>query len=554
MQIKNINYTLIGALTSKPYAFKARSWELESIETIDLFDSLCSNVKIDVRGSTIMRILPINNKNINDNWISDKGRFAYDGFRKRRFVNPMIRNDRIFVECSWSQIWTEISSILGNINNKFNNFVIKTGNFIDLEHITLLRTFVTNIQNWISVIINTKQNYNSNLEFNYLLNNKLFKDNGAKVILFVGTNLKVENPLINLKFNKLNKKKHILIASIGSSFNQNLNVLHISNNISSLKSILEGKHPFCRIIQNFLKKNLKNKKIYNIFKNNVSFVFGSELKININNYLSYINFTNNYITKFDYSNLKLFSGEINTSKLGFHNNFKITKSTRNIFYLLNVETAKEIKSNDYVIFQGHHNDKIYKKFNMILPTVSWLEKVSSYYNCLGVSQRSKFTIRPPTSNIKIDWKISKKLMECFNFSFFVLQHQNIKNYIDFENYLYNKNQFSIKREKFLNKYLLINNINNNNNVLDMHFNNVNNLHKNIDLILGNTLQFLNKNFCFQMLNFKNKKHLYFKDLTNVMPFKLYIFDYYQVTNIERVSKIMINCSNTLNKKYNNFLK
>ncbi len=554
MDVKNnMNYTLIGALTSKPYAFKARSWELESIETIDLFDSLCSNIKIDIRGSNIMRILPINNANINDHWISDKGRFAYDGFKKKRFITPMIRHNDIFIECSWHQIWQELSSLLFNVNNKFDNFVIKTGNFIDLEHITILRSFVINIQNWISVIINTKKNYNSNLEFNYLLNNKLFKEIGPKVIIFVGTNIKVENPLINLKFNKLNKKKYVLIASIGSSFNQNFNILHISNNIDSFKNILEGKHFFCKIIQNFLKKNLKNKKINNIFKNNISVIFGSELKININNYLYYINLKKNSLIKFDYSNLKLFSGDINVSKLGFYNNYKITKNTRSIFYLLNVETSKEIKSNDYVIFQGHHNDKIYKKFNMILPTVSWLEKVSSYYNCLGISQKSKFTIRPPTINIKIDWKISKKLMKYLNFSFFISQITNNKNYIAFEQYLYIQNQLALKKEKFFNKYILINN-HNNNNLINIQFNTITNLHKNIDLILGNTFKFLNKNFYFQNLNFKNKKQLYLKSLNNVMPFKLYIYDYYQITNIERVSKIMINCSNTLNKKYNNFLK
>jgi len=65
-----INVIKLGALTSKPYAFKARSWELRSTESIDLFDSLCSNIRIDIRGSEIMRILPINNDLINEEWIS----------------------------------------------------------------------------------------------------------------------------------------------------------------------------------------------------------------------------------------------------------------------------------------------------------------------------------------------------------------------------------------------------------------------------------------------------------------------------------------------------
>lgn len=75
---------LIGALTSKPYSFKARTWELKNVQTIDLFDSLCSNIKVDIKGSDILRILPINNKFVNDCWISDKTRYAYDGLKKKK--------------------------------------------------------------------------------------------------------------------------------------------------------------------------------------------------------------------------------------------------------------------------------------------------------------------------------------------------------------------------------------------------------------------------------------------------------------------------------------
>jgi hypothetical protein len=124
--------------------------------------------------------------------------------------------------------------------------------------------------------------------------------------------------------------------------------------------------------------------------------------------------------------------------------------------------------------------------------------------------------------------------------------------MDLNTYVFNKNQFCIKKEKFFNKYVFLSE--SNNNIINNHINNVNNLHKNINLILGNSLKYLNKNFYFQNINFAGKKQLYLKYIKNNMPFKLYIFDYYQITNVERVSKIMTNCSNTLNKNYNNFLK
>ena len=87
MNLKTRQLTLVGALTSKPYAFTARSWELKNIETIDLFDSMCSNIKVNVKGNEVLRVLPLNNNILNEEWISDKSRFSYDGLNRKRFIN-----------------------------------------------------------------------------------------------------------------------------------------------------------------------------------------------------------------------------------------------------------------------------------------------------------------------------------------------------------------------------------------------------------------------------------------------------------------------------------
>lgn len=96
---------LIGALTAKPYAFTIRPWELQNIETIDIFDSLCSNIRIDFKNSNIIRILPINNEFINNEWISDKTRFGYDSLKRWRFIYPMFKNNNIFYQTSWNVLF-----------------------------------------------------------------------------------------------------------------------------------------------------------------------------------------------------------------------------------------------------------------------------------------------------------------------------------------------------------------------------------------------------------------------------------------------------------------
>ena len=83
----------VGALTSKPYAFAARSWELTKTESVDVLDAVGSNIRVDVRDKQVMRILPRLNESINQEWIADKTRFAYDGLRKQRLDRPYVRSN-----------------------------------------------------------------------------------------------------------------------------------------------------------------------------------------------------------------------------------------------------------------------------------------------------------------------------------------------------------------------------------------------------------------------------------------------------------------------------
>ena len=99
----------VGALTSKPYAFKARPWELRKTESIDVMDAVGSNIRVDARGREIMRILPRNNDNVNEEWISDKSRFVWDGLRRGRLDRPYVRRDGKLREASWTEAFAEIA-------------------------------------------------------------------------------------------------------------------------------------------------------------------------------------------------------------------------------------------------------------------------------------------------------------------------------------------------------------------------------------------------------------------------------------------------------------
>jgi NADH-quinone oxidoreductase chain G len=130
----------VGALTSKPYAFTSRPWELKTTESIDTLDSTGSNIRIDTRGTEIMRIIPRLNEDINEEWISDKTRFSYDGLKRQRLTRPMVRKGGNLVPVDWVEAFTYISKKLKTI--KPQNIGGVLGGSVDVETAFALKEFL----------------------------------------------------------------------------------------------------------------------------------------------------------------------------------------------------------------------------------------------------------------------------------------------------------------------------------------------------------------------------------------------------------------------------
>ncbi len=498
-----------GALTSKPYAFKARSWELRNTESIDLFDSLCSNVRIDIRGSEIMRILPINNDLINEEWISDKARYAYDGLNRERFINPMIKKSKIFIQCSWINALDFIKSTISS--TLFKNLIINTGNFNDLESLTTINEFSKKLIKIIKPTINYNIKNNADFQEYYLLNDNIFNVIGYKVFLLIGVNLRLENPILNIRIKKLSNNKNVLIGYIGSRYDHNLNLLHIGNNFLKIKEVLSGKHPFSTLITNFLKKDLQNSKIKNIFKNKISIIFGNEI-IQTGNHIQLIESIKQIPVlsdKVDFNVIENFTGKINSLETGLFNYNKINSNEKSIFYLLNTEWIENYKNSDFVIFQGHHNANIRNKIDVILPNILWTEKSGLYLNCFGFLQKSQFVMLPPV-NCRNDWKITLLLLHS-------LLNLNWK-----------KTTTSKK-------------------ILTAIHNKLNKTSPALLSLLGKSKfkSIWQKNIIYK--NNLKKINEYFN-----VPFKSFIHNYYKVTSVEKASKIMDKCSNYFSNKKTNF--
>lgn len=257
----------VGALTSKPYAFTVRPWELKSIESIDVLDAIGSNIIINTRGSELMRILPKSNDDINQQWISDKTRFSYDGLKSQRLQNPMIKKDKTYVTINWKDALTLIKKQFDQTRSFNKVLTIKAviGPFIDQQSILSLKNFVNRLgsnklfvqhdqHEWNPVQSNTLGNTSLNLDFrsNFLLNTPLnhletqsssvSNSSSVDFVLLLGSNPRYEAPALNVRLRQLVLRKNVFVYYIGFPMDLTYNAKQLGINMKTLKNLFQGKN------------------------------------------------------------------------------------------------------------------------------------------------------------------------------------------------------------------------------------------------------------------------------------------------------------------------
>lgn len=375
----------VGALTAKPYRFLARSWELNTVTSIDMFDSIHSNIRVDLRGYNILRILPRLNEFINDVWISDKARFAFDGLRIQRLTKPCLKKNNVFKNVIWFDVINFVYDQLYKVTKSFK-IGFSLGCFLDLESLILIKHLSNKIN---ALILDNNLNYNlsldfeSSFKFNYTLKDISFCD----FCCFLGTNPVKEGVLLNYHIRKKFIQENLIITLFGSFININMPYIHLGVTLFNVISFIEGKHLFCR---NFIKSKkpmlIFGKSFLNILKNVQSnlFIFLLKNNTNLKKKVNVINF------------LSTKTSDFSKYYLGLYNFRSLKTYFLNILYLFgNLElNTKNIKSN-IIISQSHHGSKyIQKNSKIILPSYSFLEKTSYYFNLEGRLQKANKITMP----------------------------------------------------------------------------------------------------------------------------------------------------------------
>ena len=398
----------VGALTSKPYAFEARPWDLKKTETIDVMDGVGSNIRVDTYGWEVKRVLPRVNEDINEEWISDKTRYACDGLLKQRLDTPYIRKNGKLQKCSWDQALKLLIKKLKSFNP--NEVAGLVGDLADLEMIYSFKSFFEKCIGSTNLECRQDRIYiNPQERMNYIFNSSINGIEESDFILLVGTNPRLEATILNARIRKAYIKNKLKIYSIGDVGDLTYPYQNIGSNTSIIREIISGSHE----ISHEIKKAKKPIVIIGdsaLYGKSGKYVFET-----LKNFLS----SNNFIKK-DWNALNILTqqasrvGAIDLGVCSIHekDNFlffnKLDNDDFKFIYLLGADNINFDKKNKFVVYQGSHGDRGAEMADIILPGAAYTEKNGLFVNLEGRLQ-SAYKASYPPGDAREDWIIIKDL-------------------------------------------------------------------------------------------------------------------------------------------------
>ena len=231
----------VGALTSKPYAFVARPWELAKTESIDVMDAIGSNVRVDSRGREVLRVLPRLHDDVNEEWISDKTRFAVDGLTRRRLDQPWIRRNGNLEAVSWDDALASVASRLESRDG--THVAAIAGNQVDCETMFAMKSLMLSIG---SPHMDCRQDgmaVGTSVRASWLLNSTIAGIDEADACLLVGANPRREAAIVNARLRKRWLRGDFTIASIGPEDDFSYPVIRLGSTPEALRRIEAGDSP-----------------------------------------------------------------------------------------------------------------------------------------------------------------------------------------------------------------------------------------------------------------------------------------------------------------------
>jgi len=399
----------VGALTSKPYAFEARPWELKKTESVDVMDAVGSNIRVDTYNWEVKRILPRLNNDINEEWISDKTRYSCDGLLKQRLDVPYVKRENKLQKSNWDEAIDLVVRKIQSLQPEEIGGHI--GDTVNMENALAFKKLFKILKSNNLDFREKKFYINPSDKTNYIFNSSINSIEESDLILLIGTNPRHEATILNARIRKTFAKKNVQIFSIGDPGDLTYDYKIIGNQTEVIKKIINKSHEFSQKLLSAKKpmiiigeSALELKSGQYIFEELKKFLIANNL---INKNWNSLNILIQNASTVGLLDLQILSEKKENNFIFFDN---LVNRKFKFLYLLGSDNLDFKKDGEFIVYQGSHGDRGAEIADVVLPSPAYTEQNGLYENLEGRVQECKKASYSIGESLE-DWKIFNRIIK-----------------------------------------------------------------------------------------------------------------------------------------------
>ena len=387
----------VGALTSKPYAFVARPWELSKTDSVDVLDAVGANIRVDSRGPEVLRVLPRLNEDVNEEWLGDKSRFAVDGLKRRRLDSCWVRRDGRLQKTSWDEAFAAVAAKLAGVAGDRIGAI--AGDLCDVESMLALKDLMAALGSHNLECRQDGAALDATRREFYLFNSSIAGIEESDALLIVGSDVRREAPLINARIRKRVLAGPYPVAAVGRPSDLTYHVEWLGESLAALTSVAfievlkTAKKPMLLLGQGALTRP------------DGTAILAACWKLAAATGMLAADWHG-------FNVLHTAAARVGALDLGFLPGPGAKGLTAmmdggvDVLWLLGADEfdTAAIGAGTFVVYQGHHGDRGAARADVIFPGAAYTEKAGTYVNTEGRVQRGQRAVYPP-GEAREDWTI-----------------------------------------------------------------------------------------------------------------------------------------------------
>ena len=394
----------VGALTSRPYAFVSRPWELRKTDSVDVLDATGTNIRVDARSGEVLRILPRTNDDVNEEWMADRGRFSFDGLKRRRLDRPWVKVDGKLKPASWAEAFGAIAARLRGIPGERIGAV--AGELADAEALVALRDLMAALGSRNLECRTDGAAIDASRRDFYTFNTGIAGIEEADALLIIGSNPRTESPVINARIRKRVTAGGFPVGFVGPR-GLDLTYRHdwLGEGGVTLRALAAGTHRFNEVLRG-AKRPMLILGRGALTRADGAAVLAAAWQIAAQNNMLQADWHG-------FNLLHHFGGQVAALDLGFvppAGGAAIAPQMQALWLLGAEVDPAAIPAGAFVVYQGHHGEAAAARADVILPGAAYTEKDATWVNTEGRVQRGRLAVYPP-GEAREDWKILRAASE-----------------------------------------------------------------------------------------------------------------------------------------------